>query len=547
MAKKGRNNRGAASMPAEKPKSTTPNSFVNTMLKKAGITTDEKLVSKLSEDEKKSLHELTIKLQKLVDENETLKLNQNKAQDDIDKKTEQISAELEELKGKTQSIKVKESSINSKETELFSKLEQVIDKEKTLLAKESNAKAGFVLERQESLESLKKEYQQVEQKISQIDKQRRTNELKMLEQQARSQELLKEEESAIFSVLKEQLIKEQISLKKHQQNLERQKAENTILNEQLKSKLEAQGVWKKQAHEECRQEFQSEKVTLENKLKNLEVYRERDIEKITQLTDKLLGYKELEREAKIQELGSPAAVLERMDQLEKDLKETRNKLKGRTEDDLEEELEYYKDKSEELEDGNRDLRQEYDELSMRESKYKLSNRQTIELKKERDLLESSNAALTHSIEVIRSQLDDLVEAQQSQETFKELTKMDRKYSEPVAAQPINSLKDFTEELQHRIAISTDVELYYDLELLRTFIAGLALSSLHVFQGISGTGKTSLVNAFAKAVGGKVTSVRVQAGWRDRDDLIGHYNSFEKRYYEKECLQGIPSCQNRCHY
>jgi hypothetical protein len=548
MAKKGKN-RSAAAMPAEKPKSTTPNSVLNNMFKKIGVTTDEKLVSKLNEEEKKSLQELTFQLEALISDNEKSKKEQKAGKQQLDAELMSVSSDKKELNSKLSSAKIKESSLKTKEEELLSKLEKITEKEKSLLDKEANAKAGFVLERKESLESLKKEYQQVELKINQIDEQRQTNELKMLEQQARSQVLFKEEENARFSALKEQLNKEQVSLEKHQQNLERQKAENTILNEQLKSKLEAQGVWKKQAHEECRREFQSEKVTLENKLKNLEIYRERDIDKINQLTDKLLSYKELEREAKIQELGSPSAVLERMDQLESDLKEARNKLKGRTEDDLEEELEFYKDKSEELEDGIRDLRQEYDELSMRENRYKQSNRKIIELKKERDLLEYSNAALTHSISAIRSQLDDLVEAQQSQDTFKELTKMDRKFNEPVAVQPVNSLKDFAIDLQNRLATSTNVELYYDLDIIRKFIAGLALSPLHVFQGISGTGKTSLVNAFAAAVGGHVTMVPVQAGWRDRDDLIGHYNAFEKRYYEKECLQALyrahtPSYQNR---
>lgn len=37
-------------------------------------------------------------------------------------------------------------------------------------------------------------------------------------------------------------------------------------------------------------------------------------------------------------------------------------------------------------------------------------------------------------------------------------------------------------------------------------------------------------------------VPVQAGWRDRDDLVGHYNAFEKRYYEKECLQALYRAQ-----
>ena len=259
--------------------------------------------------------------------------------------------------------------------------------------------------------------------------------------------------------------------------------ENKLLNEQLTKELGEQAAMKKQALEEIRREFQTEKVTLENKLKLLEDYRSRDQNEIKKLTDRLLGYKELEREAHIKELGSPAAVLMRIDELEKQLRDARNKLKGRNEDDIEEELGFYKERADDLEEELRGLKQEHDEVKQREGKYKLSIREKLELQKQKDLLETSNAALTHSIESVKSQLDDLIEKQQSQEAFKELALMDRKYREPVPAQQVNSLKDFTEELQHRIAISTDVELYYDLDLLRKFMAGLALSPLHVFQGI----------------------------------------------------------------
>jgi hypothetical protein len=548
MAKKGRN-KNIAAMPADKPKLPTSNSVLNNMFKKIGVAADEKLVSKLNVEDKEALHELTAKLQKLIDENEAVKVSQDHAQVDIDKKAEQLNTQKEELKDKLQLVKTKEKSLSSKENEVLANLEQQVKKEQALILQEANAKAGFSIERQESLDSLKEEYQKVEQKIFSLDEQRRINELKTIEQNARTQELSRQEENARFSAIKGQLTNDKSELEKEKIQLEIQITENQSLNEQLKSKLESQGSWKKQALEDCRKEFQSEKVYLENELKNLDIYRKRDEEKIKTLADRLQSYKELEREAKIKELGSPIAVLERMDELEKELKDTRNKLKGRSEDDLEEELGYYKDKAEELEDELRELKQDYQDVKQRESKYKLSMREKLELQKHKDLLEASNAALTHSIEAIRAQLDDLIEKQQSQETFKQLTLMDRKYSEPVAAQPINSLKEFTEDLQHRLATSTDVELYYDLEVIRKFIAGLALSPLHVFQGISGTGKTSLVNAFAKAVGGKVTAVPVQAGWRDRDDLIGHYNAFEKRYYEKECLQAIyrahtPSFSNR---
>ncbi|HHF3133531.1 TPA: AAA family ATPase [Vibrio diabolicus] len=537
MAKK-RSTRTSSPKPMDKPQASISNGVLGGLLKKVGVSSDETLLSKLNEEEKQALANLTAQLEELIETNQRTKKEQDDILAEINSNVAQAVKDSEEAKSKLQSIGEKEESLAAKEKELLSQLNELSKKEQLLLEQEANAKAGFALERQKSLESLKSEYQQVEQKIAQFEEKRRKNELEMIEQQAKSNELAKEQQNSRFEELKRELQAEKDAIESRQLELDKQINENNLLNSQLKKQLGSQAVIKKQALEESRREFQTEKVTLENQLKLLEDYRNRDQNEIKLLTERLLGYKELEREAQIKELGSPGAVLKRIDELEKELRDARNKLKGRSEDSLEEELDYYKDRVDDLEEELRDLKQEHDEVKQREGKYKLSVREKLELQKQKDLLEASNAALTHSIEAVKSQLDDLIEKQQSQEVFKELTLMDRKYREPVPAQPVNSLKEFTEELQHRIARATDVELYYDLDVLRKFMAGLALSPLHVFQGISGTGKTSLVNAFAAAVGGEVTTVPVQAGWRDRDDLIGHYNAFEKRYYEKECLQGL---------
>jgi MoxR-like ATPase len=65
-----------------------------------------------------------------------------------------------------------------------------------------------------------------------------------------------------------------------------------------------------------------------------------------------------------------------------------------------------------------------------------------------------------------------------------------------------------------------------------------MTRLMLLQGISGTGKTSLPLAFASAVGGGIEIVEVQAGWRDRQDLIGYYNAFHRHYYATNFLQAL---------
>ncbi len=69
-----------------------------------------------------------------------------------------------------------------------------------------------------------------------------------------------------------------------------------------------------------------------------------------------------------------------------------------------------------------------------------------------------------------------------------------------------------------------------------------MSNLHLLQGVSGIGKTSLPLAFAKALNLQCEVIEVQAGWRDRQDLFGHYNTFERKFYESKFLIALYQAQ-----
>ncbi|NPD06538.1 AAA domain-containing protein [Nocardioides sp. zg-1308] len=98
------------------------------------------------------------------------------------------------------------------------------------------------------------------------------------------------------------------------------------------------------------------------------------------------------------------------------------------------------------------------------------------------------------------------------------------------------LRSLTDEVRSRMA--GEREFYYAETDVRLFLAGLASSRLHLLQGISGTGKTSLPIEFFNALGGQSSVVEVQAGWRDKDDLFGFYNAFEKRFSETEFTKAL---------
>ena len=109
------------------------------------------------------------------------------------------------------------------------------------------------------------------------------------------------------------------------------------------------------------------------------------------------------------------------------------------------------------------------------------------------------------------------------------------YEKPVYNNDI-TLEQFCE--QFRKYAASQLHLYYDLDMMRYFMASLGTTRIVILQGISGTGKTSLPYAFGKFVQKDTTVVSVQPSWRERTELYGYFNEFTKRYSETEFLRAI---------
>jgi len=90
----------------------------------------------------------------------------------------------------------------------------------------------------------------------------------------------------------------------------------------------------------------------------------------------------------------------------------------------------------------------------------------------------------------------------------------------------------------RLYSASQLHLYYDIRLLRHFIASFGAARIVILQGISGTGKTSLPYAFGKFVQNDSTVVSVQPAWRERTELYGYFNEFTKKYTETDFLKAI---------
>ncbi len=123
--------------------------------------------------------------------------------------------------------------------------------------------------------------------------------------------------------------------------------------------------------------------------------------------------------------------------------------------------------------------------------------------------------------------------------FFRLTTVDNFYKTQYTVPEYNN--DITlEQLCHtfRNFAANKLGLYYDIDLIRFFIAALGTSRIVILQGISGTGKTSLPYAFGKFVQKDTTVVSVQPSWRERTELYGYFNEFTKTYTETDFLQAV---------
>lgn len=86
--------------------------------------------------------------------------------------------------------------------------------------------------------------------------------------------------------------------------------------------------------------------------------------------------------------------------------------------------------------------------------------------------------------------------------------------------------------------ASQLGLYYDLDMMRCFLASMGTARIIILQGISGTGKTSLAYAFGKFVDKDTSLVPVQPAWRERTELYGYYNEFTRKYTETEFLKAV---------
>src|SRR5574338_414146 len=437
-----------------------------------------------------------------------------------------VAKDTEVLKCRVDAFEAEKDKAQRLAEGLAAKEAALLDRELELEARELNARFGFCKQKEETLHELRAEIDALELRKLVIGR-----ELESERSEARSR-IQQELEYGVASIKSrdEELDARQRELDSRVADFESRERRTSVAQRSREDALRA-------LRKEVEAEFADEIKRRDAEIVRCQSQLERLRHRLTEERERLDEYEQL---VEVLDGREPVTVREELEDLRQANRDLKSRLGALETAESIGELDRLKEELDVAGEQIRDLRQELEERKVSAHQHQLAVREREQWMQEKRVLERTKQLLDGHIRDLESRISSLVESQQADVACPELVKMDRdayQISRPVDG--VESLKTFTEELQHRIAVADPgKKLFFRREDLQLFVGGLAMSQLHVFQGISGTGKTSLAKAFAKAVGGECQDIAVQAGWRDRSDLLGHYNAFEKRFSEKECLQAI---------
>ena len=420
-----------------------------------------------------------------------------------------VAARAESLNARERSLTEERAALDERDSKATAREKALVDRETDVGQRELNAEAGFSKERQEML--------------SLLDQAREAVRSEFAEKWQASEARLKEREN-VLDQRADQIAAKERELASRERELGYDEEELAELRAHL--------------DEQAEQRAAASREELEHRIRSVEAQRDqarrdRDnhAERIRQHEDADRKFGQRSPTDVLEELG---ALRTKNDKLEKELAERPDADAATRLIELERERETWQ--------------AERAELGRTVSEYKVrlarADIDANERESQRDVIESLRSQrelLQKAHEDLRAEVDDLHRRSEARTPFAACTGMDEDPESQLVpridTEPLE-LKAFVEDLQQRIATTQSERLYYSLSDLRSFIGGLAMGRLILLQGISGTGKTSLPVAFARAVGTGAAEIKVQAGWRDPQDLIGHYNTFEKRFHETEFLKAL---------
>jgi len=102
--------------------------------------------------------------------------------------------------------------------------------------------------------------------------------------------------------------------------------------------------------------------------------------------------------------------------------------------------------------------------------------------------------------------------------------------------------DYSKAVSYIQAYLKDLDILYPRHIIENYLTLIRANDLIILAGDSGSGKTNLVQSFAKAVGGVSKIIPVKPNWTSSEDLLGYYNPLEKKYLATPFLEALIEAQ-----
>ncbi|QEY11891.1 AAA family ATPase [Cellvibrio sp. KY-YJ-3] len=453
-------------------------------------------------------------------------------------KEKEIAAKFAEYEAARSNLESGKADLTQEEQRLSQKNSELLERERALKLREINADAGFAIQNQLALSQLEEHQRQL----------LKQHEILLAQLQEEKHNLSDELRQAAkrLAEIKYNCTEEEAERIKQLEQREDEINQDKIELDRARSRLDREWSDFKRTEDDFDKrisfEIGRERESHIQELAKIERQRDDAWRKVEELKEELADTQELK-----QVFGERSAsdIIQELESLRSENRTHQRTLDQSDTARLQQENEYLLKSKADLERDISVLLPELDEARRELSIKRVAATELECVAREKRVLEQHKNTLAVHIDDLESRIDQLTNSQKTQTPFPAMSLMDseKEFRTSIELEDVPDLVQFSSELQNRIArAEKHVELFYSLKDIRILLGGLAMSQLHVFQGISGTGKTSLAKAFAKAMGGFCTDISVQAGWRDRDDLLGHYNAFERRFYEKDCLQALYKAQ-----
>ncbi len=417
----------------------------------------------------------------------------------------------ESWKQKTKEITAHESELKTRKEAFLVEEKELQTKKEDLMKLQADAEAGFIARRTELLANLEEEIRKYSARFLEHDR-------KIQEELQTSEEALDKKRDAIL----EEKRQAEEELRELRKSVEAESRKAQWLREDLEGEKEA---W-------------SERVELEvkNGIAEYEVELEALRKTNTELRAKMLSLEASQKSVGNRSASDLANEIENHKKTIDSLSAQLAKAPGVEEQNRAKKLQSDNDR---LFQEMERIQQENQVLHLRAGKASIGIAELESLRDQREAWKTRELGYRARLDELKSDIEEYTAKVNDREVFPACSDMDRNefLQKAPAIRRIGELdlKSFTADVRNLIG---DTGLFYRPEDIRSFIGGLAACRLHILQGISGTGKTSLPLAFAKVMQWGSDLSEVQSGWRDRNDLLGYFNTFEKKFYESSVLKAL---------